>query len=102
MGVGSEHLAPTSLPWGRRTNTQYTGAWEGPKENLEKFVWKISPSPGFQRRAIQSVTIRYTDYIIWPVSNKILRYLGGRDNIFSNEQGVEYKALPPDQTSKTS
>jgi len=102
MGVGSQHLATTSLTWRRRTNTQYTGAWEGPKENPEKFVWKISPSPGFQRRAIQSVTIRYTDYIIWLVSNKILRYLGGRDNIFSNEQGVEYKELHKDQTFKTS
>jgi len=102
MGVGGQHLTPTALPSGRRTNTQYTEIWEGPKGSPEESVWKVSPSPEFQRRTIQSVTTHYTDYIIWLVSYKILHYLDGRNNIFSNKKGVEYKALPKDRTSKTS
>jgi len=102
MRVGGKRLTPTALPSGRRTNTQNTETWAGPKESLEKFVWKISPSPEFQRRIIHSVKTRYTDYIIWLVSNKILYYLDGRNNIFSKKQGVEYKALPKDRTPKTS
>jgi len=73
----------------------------GGPQGKSRRVWKILPSPGFQRRTIQAVAIRYTDYIIWLASNKILHYLDGCDNIISNEQGVECKALPKDQTWET-
>jgi len=56
MQIGGQRQAPEVLPPGKRPNTVLMGGW----------FWsgggrKITPTPGFAPRTVQSLASRYTD-----------------------------------------
>ena len=62
MGVGGQRHAPAALLPGK---TQYPlyNRLGGPQDH-SGWVWKISPSPGFDPRTVQPVASRNTDWFI--------------------------------------
>ena len=54
-----------------RTGTHCTGGWVGLRAGLDG--WKISPLPGFDPQAVQSVSSRYTDYATRPTPTECSR-----------------------------
>jgi hypothetical protein len=80
MGVGGQHHAPAALPTGKRPGTHCTGGWVGPRAGLDGCGKSPPPPPGFDRRTVQHVASRNTDwafpgphYIRWQSVNCYIR-----------------------------
>ena len=69
-GVGGQRYAPAPLPPGKSRYPLYRRLG-GPQGRSER-VRKISPSPGFDPRTVQSVASRYTDCAIPAPFSRIL------------------------------
>jgi len=61
-------MGSASRPW-ERPGTHCTGGWVGPSAGLDKCGKSPPPPPGFDRRTVQPVTSRYTDYATHRVWN---------------------------------
>ena len=72
-GVGVQRHAPAALPLGKTRYTLYRRL-RGPQGRCER-VRKILPPPGFDPRAVQPVTSRYTDWAIPARRAKVLYYV---------------------------
>jgi hypothetical protein len=79
MGVGGQRHAPTALPPGKRTGTNFTGGRVGPRTGLDG-CGKSRTQPGFDPRTVQPVVTRYTDCAIpapcWALVNKVMNIQG--------------------------
>jgi hypothetical protein len=59
MGVGGQSHAPVTLPPGKTLYPLYRRL--GGPQDWYGWVWKITPSPGFDPQTVQPVASRYTD-----------------------------------------
>ena len=62
MGVGGQHHTPAALPPEKTRYPLYRRL--GWPQGRSGRVRKISPPPGFDRRTVQPVASRYTDWAI--------------------------------------
>jgi len=75
MGVGGQRDAPVALP-PKKTRYPFYRKLTGPQERSGR-MRKISPTPGFDPRTVQSLASRCTDRVImvrplWKVAANIL------------------------------
>jgi hypothetical protein len=63
-GWGVSLLLGRSLPR-EKLGTHFTGGWVGPRSGLDR-CGKCRPPPGFDRRTVQPVGSRYTDWATRP------------------------------------
>jgi len=64
MGLGGQRHAPAALPLGKTRYPLYGRL--GRPQGRSGRMRKISPPPGFDRRTVQPVASRYTDWAIPP------------------------------------
>jgi len=62
MGVSGHRYAPAALPLGKTQYPLYRRL--GGPHGWSRWVWKISPPPGFEPRTVQPLVSCYTDYAI--------------------------------------
>ena len=70
-GVRGQRHAPAALYLRERPGTPCTGGWVGPRTGLDR-CGKSRPPPGFDRRTVEPVVIRYTDWATRPTKTGVL------------------------------
>ena len=80
MGVGCQHNTPAALTPGKTRYPLYRRL--GGPQGRSGRVRKISPPPGFDRRTVQPVASRYTDWdIVYPKYDVFLQFIRGWDTV---------------------